>query len=59
VTDGPSTGAYGWDGGIGTPWLVDPNRDLTVIVLTQRLFETPEAPQVDRDVQAAAHSAVA
>jgi CubicO group peptidase (beta-lactamase class C family) len=55
VLDG---GAYGWDGGLGTSWLVDPNYDLTVIVLTQRLFDTPEAPQVHRDLQAAAYAAL-
>ncbi len=52
-------GAYGWDGGLGTSWLVDPSRDLTVIVLTQRMFETPETPQVHRDIQAAAYAALA
>jgi len=51
-------GAFGWDGGFGTSWLVDPNRDLTVIVLTQRMFETPEPPQVHRDIQQAAYAAL-
>src|SRR6266542_7138296 len=50
------SGVYGWDGGFGTSWLVDPNCDLTVIVLTQRMFETPEPPQVHRDIQAAAYA---
>ena len=59
VVEGPRAGAFGWDGGLGTSWLVDPNRDLTIIVLTQRLFETAEAPAVHRDVQAAAYDAVA
>jgi CubicO group peptidase (beta-lactamase class C family) len=58
VTEGPYAGAFGWDGGLGTSWLVDPGRDLTVIVLTQRLFETAQAPQVHRDLQAAALAAV-
>src|SRR5262245_43472765 len=40
------SGAFGWDGGLGTSWLVDPTRDLTVIVLTQRMFESPDPPQV-------------
>ena len=53
------SGAFGWDGGFGTSWLVDPGRDLTVIVLTQRMFETPEAPQVHRDIQSAAYGALA
>ena len=53
------SGVYGWDGGFGTSWLVDPNCDLTVIVLTQRMFETPEPPQVHCDIQAAAYAALA
>ncbi len=52
-------GAFGWDGGLGTTWLVDPAADLTIIVLTQRLFETPSPPQVHRDIQAAAYAALA
>ena len=58
VIDGPRTGAFGWDGGLGSSWLVDPNRDLTVIVLTQRMFDTALAPQVHVDLQAAAYAAV-
>jgi CubicO group peptidase (beta-lactamase class C family) len=53
------SGAYGWDGGFGSSWLVDPARDLIVIVLTQRMFETAQAPQVHRDIQAAAYAALA
>ena len=56
VLDG---GAYGWDGGFGSSWLVDPSRDLVVIVLTQRMFETSEPPQVHRDIQSAAYAALA
>lgn len=52
------SGAYGWDGGFGTSWLVDPTCDLVVIVLTQRMFETAEVPQVHRDIQAAAYAAL-
>lgn len=53
------SGAFGWDGGLGTSWLVDPSHDLTVIVLTQRMFESPDPPQVHRDIQAAAYAALA
>jgi CubicO group peptidase (beta-lactamase class C family) len=53
------SGAYGWDGGLGSSWLVDPNHDLVVIVLTQRMFESAEAPKVHRDIQAAAYAALA
>jgi CubicO group peptidase (beta-lactamase class C family) len=58
VTEGPRAGAYGWAGGLGTTWLVDPVRGLTVIVLTQRMFENPFGAQVHTDVQAAAYAAV-
>ena len=47
-------GAFGWNGGFGTSWLVEPDEDLTVIVLTQRLFESPEPPPVHVDIRAAA-----
>ncbi len=53
------TGAFGWDGGFGTSWLVDPAADLIVIVLTQRLFESAELPLVHRDIRAAAYAALA
>ena len=53
------SGAFGWAGGFGTTWLVDPAHDLTVIVLTQRMFESPEAPQVHLDIQRAAYAALA
>jgi CubicO group peptidase (beta-lactamase class C family) len=52
-------GSYGWDGGLGTSWLVDPAHDLTVIVLTQRMFETSDLPQVHCDIRAAAYAALA
>jgi CubicO group peptidase (beta-lactamase class C family) len=58
VLDGPWTGATGWDGGLGTSFLVHPGRDLAVIVLTQRLFETAQALPVHKDLQAAALAAV-
>jgi CubicO group peptidase (beta-lactamase class C family) len=54
VEDG---GAYGWDGGFGTTWRVDPSADLVVIVLTQTLFATPIPPPVHGDIQAAAYAA--
>jgi CubicO group peptidase (beta-lactamase class C family) len=52
------SGAYGWDGGFGTSWLVDPAHELVVIVLTQRMFDSPATPQLHRDIQAAAGAAV-
>jgi CubicO group peptidase (beta-lactamase class C family) len=52
------SGVFGWDGGFGTSLMVDPSRDLIVIVLTQRMFESPEPPQVHRDIQSAAYAAL-
>jgi CubicO group peptidase (beta-lactamase class C family) len=57
VHDGPWDGAIGWDGGLGTSFLVHPERDLVVIVLTQRLFDTPQAHAVHADLQTAALAA--
>jgi CubicO group peptidase (beta-lactamase class C family) len=52
-------GAFGWDGGFGSSWLIDPGRDLTVIVLTQRMWESADLPAVHRDIQAAAYAGLA
>jgi CubicO group peptidase (beta-lactamase class C family) len=49
-------GAFGWDGGFGSSWLVDPGHGLTVIVLTQRAFESSALPRVHREIQAAAYA---
>lgn len=51
-------GAFGWNGGSGCSWRVDPANRLTVIVLTQRALESPEPPPVHRDIQAAAYAAL-
>ena len=58
VREGPWAGAFGWDGGLGTSFLLHPERDLAVIVLTQRLFDGPQPPAVHTDLQAAALAAV-
>jgi CubicO group peptidase (beta-lactamase class C family) len=54
VEDG---GAYGWDGGFGTTWRVDPANDLIVVVLTQVMFASPTPPPVHDVIQAAAYAA--
>jgi CubicO group peptidase (beta-lactamase class C family) len=58
TTDGPRAGAFGWDGGLGSSWLVDPARDLVVIVLSQRMWETSEPPSTHADLQQAAYDAL-
>lgn len=59
ITTGPRAGAFGWDGGLGTSWLVDPHRELVVIVLTQRQWDSSAPPAVHGDLQDAAYAAVA
>lgn len=54
-----ANGAYGWDGGFGTSFLVDPNEDLVVIVATQRMFDSPQPPPLHQEVRAAAYAALA
>jgi CubicO group peptidase (beta-lactamase class C family) len=58
AVSGDRTGAFGWDGGLGTSFLVDPARDLVVIVLTQRLFDNAQPPAVHTELQAAAYAAL-
>ena len=58
VTEGPRAGAFSWDGGLGTSWLVDPARALVVIVLTQRVWETSQLPAVHEELQDAAYAAL-
>jgi CubicO group peptidase (beta-lactamase class C family) len=53
------SGAFGWDGGLGTSWHVDPARDLTVIALTQRMFDSPALPPMHAAVREAAYQALA
>ena len=58
VVEGPRTGAFGWNGGLGSSFLMDPNRDLTIVVLTQRVFENAQPSRVHRDLEAAAYEAI-
>jgi CubicO group peptidase (beta-lactamase class C family) len=55
--DGVQPGAYGWTGGFGTSWFNDPAKGLIAVLLTQRVFDSPDPPAVHktfrRDVYAA------
>ncbi|HEY1522024.1 MAG TPA: hypothetical protein VGF70_03350 [Solirubrobacteraceae bacterium] len=52
-------GSFGWDGGLGTSWRIDPAHDPIMVVLTQRMWGRADPPQVHRDIQAAARAALA
>jgi CubicO group peptidase (beta-lactamase class C family) len=42
-------GRFGWDGGYGTSWYSDPRAQLTGILLTQRIMDSPKPPPVFTD----------
>jgi CubicO group peptidase (beta-lactamase class C family) len=62
VTESPEgirPGAYGWDGGLGTSWFNDPATGLIAILLTQRVFDSPDPPPVHKSFWRDAYAAVA
>jgi CubicO group peptidase (beta-lactamase class C family) len=55
---GPSAGAYGWSGGLGTTWYNDPAEDLLLILMTQRAWTSHLPPAICRDFWTAAYQAI-
>jgi hypothetical protein len=55
---GTRSGSYGWDGGFGTSWFNDPGRDLSAILLTQRVFDSPDPPAVHKAFWQAVNNAM-
>jgi CubicO group peptidase (beta-lactamase class C family) len=53
-----SVGRFGWDGGLGTSWYMDPREDLAGILLTQRAWTSPDAPNVCKDFWTLAYAAI-
>jgi CubicO group peptidase (beta-lactamase class C family) len=51
-------GRYGWDGGYGTSWYVDPKEELVGILLTQRVWDAPGALVVLLDFWTSAYGAI-
>jgi CubicO group peptidase (beta-lactamase class C family) len=51
-------GRYGWEGGYGTSWYSDPKEELTGILLTQRLMDSPQPPAVMADFWTSAYQAI-
>jgi len=52
-------GRYGWDGGYGTSWYVDPAEGLIGILLTQRVLDSPSGPPTFADFWTTAYAALA
>ena len=53
-----SVGRYGWNGGLGTMWFNDPREQLIGILLTQRLFDSPQPPKFCLDFETTAYAAL-
>ncbi len=51
-------GTFGWDGGYGTSWYADPREDMSGILMTQRVWDSPVAPAVNRDFWTSAYQAI-
>ena len=51
-------GRYGWDGGYGTSWYVDPKEELIGILMTQRVWDDPGASVILLDFWTSAYGAI-
>ncbi len=51
-------GRYGWDGGYGTSWYVDPEEELVGILMTQRVWDASGAPVVLLDFWTSTYGAI-
>jgi CubicO group peptidase (beta-lactamase class C family) len=51
-------GRYGWDGGYGTSWYVDPKEELIGILMTQRVWDSPNPPSVLLDFWTSTYRAI-
>lgn len=59
VASKAATGPYGWMGGVGTSFLVDPRVRMTVILMTRRLMPRPDDVAAVDAVQTLAYQAMA
>jgi CubicO group peptidase (beta-lactamase class C family) len=51
-------GRFGWDGGYGTSWYSDPREQLTGILLTQRMMDSPQPPRAFVDFWTSVYQAI-
>jgi CubicO group peptidase (beta-lactamase class C family) len=51
-------GQYGWDGGLGTAWRVDPSEKMITMLMTQKGLTSPDPPRLFRDFWTSAYAAV-
>jgi CubicO group peptidase (beta-lactamase class C family) len=48
--EGVPVGSYGWNGGLGTSWIADPNTGKAVLLMTQTMFSSPTPPAVHQEL---------
>jgi CubicO group peptidase (beta-lactamase class C family) len=51
-------GRFGWDGGLGTSWYIDPREEMVTILLTQASFTSAIVPVWVRDFATTAYQAI-
>jgi CubicO group peptidase (beta-lactamase class C family) len=47
--EGVPSGSFGWNGGLGTSWVAVPRSDMSVILMTQTAFRSPDPPAIHKD----------
>lgn len=53
-----SVGTFGWAGGLGSTWYMDPARDVTTIFLTPVAWMDPHGPQLAKDFATLAYASL-
>lgn len=53
-----SPGRYGWHGGFGTTFMIDPKEELVVLLLLQRLMRSPDDARIGSDALTLAYQAI-
>jgi CubicO group peptidase (beta-lactamase class C family) len=51
-------GRFGWDGGLGTTFSVDPTEGMVTMLFTQRGWSSPQPPPVATDFWTSAYAAI-
>jgi CubicO group peptidase (beta-lactamase class C family) len=51
-------GRFGWDGGCGTSAYTDPREEMVAILMTQRLMDSPSAPDLYSDFWTSVYQAI-
>lgn len=51
-------GHYGWSGGMGTIWGVDPTEEMTTVLMTPRVWDSPEPPAIVQDFLTSTYQAI-